>query len=655
MFYNGEAKFENQNYIFQHGIMNLSMFNQQSNVPVSVSYNDLRIYKKALTPNEIRRLFNNTTTQEIDVIQTAVQASSVIVSRGFPNLNDESSFLSYWWDFSEGITSKIGNASFTNNTNNTSDYSINTNIRRYAPSSLQITPKAHHDSFKLSANINLPNTFTWSFWAYTSGCCNKIASIDDDIFIDVQKYTENRAIYYINQFSEISEKTETFEDTCSTTTCEYFTNYPKKVVEHFIAGVASMGGTPKDYLAQSQSSSQSSSQASSSGGNIAGVASMGGTPKDYLTQSQTSSQASGNVQLREPVKVDISVPKSSSSSASLTSVVGSGADYTAGPLGALPPPRYSYPSQTAAPVLTQQLSCINKITSYPCSDTRQVKTVSNSIEAQSNSWQFYTIIYNSQSKTLKYYHNGELKFEKKDFTYNGGNKTLKLFKSHTDATTVLYSDMRIHSKELSPYEIYCLYNGVVCPSVTADPGIRKISQKFYITCPKLPSLSTMPPRPSYLLTYTNLRLPSLLNANTPEYVPIYTQEKTNLENFYSIDEFIDQLDRIRKVDVNEYDCMIKAEKQMLTNAVSQESIDNKRSILERLDNQMLWNSAKLSELTKIYTAINTFVRYYDLSLIKRTMQTGITFNDNTITFNKYFPAVFKNLKDNRHYMFIALQ
>jgi uncharacterized protein (UPF0305 family) len=101
--------------------------------------------------------------------------------------------------------------------------------------------------------------------------------------------------------------------------------------------------------------------------------------------------------------------------------------------------------------------------------------------------------------------------------------------------------------------------------------------------------------------------------------------------------------------------MIKAEKQMLTNSVSQESIDNKRSIVERLDNQMQWNSAKLSELTKIYTAMNTFVRYYDLSLIKRTFQSGITFNDNTAAFNKYFPALFKNLKDNRHYMFIALQ
>jgi uncharacterized protein (UPF0305 family) len=157
------------------------------------------------------------------------------------------------------------------------------------------------------------------------------------------------------------------------------------------------------------------------------------------------------------------------------------------------------------------------------------------------------------------------------------------------------------------------------------------------------------------LTYTNLRLPSLLNANTPDYIPIYTQEKTNLENFYSIDDFIDQLDKIRKVDINEYDCMIKAEKQMLTNSVSQESIDNKRSIVERLDNQMQWNSAKLSELTKIYTAMNTFVRYYDLSLIKRTFQSGITFNDNTTAFNKYLAALFKNLKDNRHYMFIALQ
>jgi len=623
MFYNGEAKFENQNYIFQHGIMNLSMFNQQSNVPVSVSYNDLRIYNKALSINEIKQLFNNTITQEIDDIQTTVQTSAVIVSRGFPNLNDESSFLSYWWEFSEGITGKVGNAHFVNNTNNTSDYSINTNIRRYGPSSLQIIPRAHHDSFKLSTNINLPNTFTWSFWAYTSGCCNKIASIDDDIFIDVQKYTENRAIYYINQFSEISEKTETIEETCSTTTCEYFTNYPKKVIEPFFAyGFANMGGSPKDFLSQSSSAS--------------------------------SSQASGNVKLRDPVKADIPFPKSSSSNSSW-SVIGSGADYRAGPLGALPPPRYSYPAQTTAPVVTQQLSCINKITTYPCSEKRQVKIVSNSIESQSNTWQFYTIIYNAQSKTLKYYHNGEFKFEKKDFTYNGGNKTLKLFKSHTNTATVLYSDMRIHSKELSPYEIYCLYNGIVCPNVPTDPGIRKLNNKFYITCPKLPSLSTMPPRPSYSLTYTNLRLPSLLNANTPDYIPIYTQEKTNLENFYSIDDFIDQLDKIRKVDINEYDCMIKAEKQMLTNSVSQESIDNKRSIVERLDNQMQWNSAKLSELTKIYTAMNTFVRYYDLSLIKRTFQSGITFNDNTAAFNKYLAALFKNLKDNRHYMFIALQ
>jgi hypothetical protein len=220
-------------------------------------------------------------------------------------------------------------------------------------------------------------------------------------------------------------------------------------------------------------------------------------------------------------------------------------------------------------------------------------------------------------------------------------------------TTVNYSDIRIHSKELSSYEIYCLYNGIVCSVISPDPGIRKINQRFYITCPKLPTISTLPNKPS-MLTFTMLKLPTLLNASTLNYVPIYTQEKTNLDNFYSINTFIEQLDELRQIDVSEFDCMIKAEKQMLVNNVSQESIDNKRAIVQRLSEQITINNAKLTELTRIYNAINTFNRSYDYNNVKQIFKENIIMNANTDTFNKYLPTIFKNLKDGRHYMHLAL-
>jgi hypothetical protein len=198
-----------------------------------------------------------------------------------------------------------------------------------------------------------------------------------------------------------------------------------------------------------------------------------------------------------------------------------------------------------------------------------------------------------------------------------------------------------------------LYNGITCPVFDIDPGIRKISQRFYITCPKLPTITTLPKRPS-ILTFTMLKLPTLLNASSLNYTPIYTQEKTNLDNFYTVNIFIEQLDDLRQIDISEFDCMIKAEKQMLTNNISQESIDNKRAIVQRLEDQITINNRKITDLTNIYNAINTFNRSYDYNNVKKLLNDSIILADNTIAFNKYLPAVFKNLKDGRHYMYLTI-
>ena len=150
-----------------------------------------------------------------------------------------------------------------------------------------------------------------------------------------------------------------------------------------------------------------------------------------------------------------------------------------------------------------------------------------------------------------------------------------------------------------------------------------------------------------------LKLPTILNATTSSYVPIYTQEKSNLENFYTVDTFIDQMEQLRKLNID-YDCILKAEKQMLTNSVSQESIDNKKQLIDRLNDQININREKTKELTRVYNEINNFNKYYDIIAVKKILNTGIIFNDDDNMFNKYLPAVFKNMKDNKHYMYLEL-
>jgi hypothetical protein len=597
LYYNGAFKHENKNEFFP-GIMNLSLFSQQSDNAVSVSYNDLRVYNKALSVSEIQSLFtfvSPSPTVPTPVVPKAATPYVVPVptepqrfSNQFPLLYDESSFLSYWWDFDTKLSSRVGNANFNNNSTNPSDFTYDTTTRKYGPSSLKITAKANQDSFKFSTTINVPQTFTWSFWAYTTGCCNKIASIGDDLFINVQKDLENKDIYYINLFSENSTKQQEYDDTCT---------------------------KEETYKDTCQNCTPTYSY----------------TCTRYYDNGASENWHSGPCEHLEGY------------SSAIGSLVNQGHNNYFGYVSAL------QNGNNCSPYTCQK----TKSVTYACKKYKTVNTIANTIPCSFNQWNFFTMTYNTTTKTMKFYLNGEFKFEKKNFTYNTGSKTVKLFNSHTSMTTVNYSDMRIHSKELSSYEIYCLYNGIVCSVISPDPGIRKINQRFYITCPKLPTISTLPNKPS-MLTFTMLKLPTLLNASTLNYVPIYTQEKTNLDNFYSINTFIEQLDELRQIDVSEFDCMIKAEKQMLVNNVSQESIDNKRAIVQRLSEQITINNAKLTELTRIYNAINTFNRSYDYNNVKQIFKENIIMNANTDTFNKYLPTIFKNLKDGRHYMHLAL-
>ena len=560
LYYNGQLKHENKNYDFMAGIMNLSLFNQQSDNSTSVYYNDLRIYNKELSISEINKLYTNTTA-------STSQSPSEDYDM-FPKLSGESEFLSYWWDFDAKLSGRVGGVDFQNNTVNSADFTYDTILKKYGPSSLKITPKTAQNNFKFSAIVNLPNTFTWSFWAYSSGCCNRIASIGYDIYIDFQNDMNNN-IVYIHQISSVSSKQETYYDTCTSQNCTSCRTFA-------------------DYLNQ---------HSAEFGGWSSGT---------WSPQERWSSQKC-------------------------------------------------------------ESTCTN--TTYSCTKTRPVNTSTQVLPADFNKWNFYTISYNSDTKTLKFYYNGEFKFETTNFTYYAGTKAIQIFNNYTATNFVNYSDMRIHSKELTPYEIYTLYNGgdinvslpivsnepsLNCSDVIAtDPGIRKINQRFYITCPKLPTISTLPKRPS-ILTFTMLKLPTLLNGASLNYVPIYTQEKTNLDNFYAVNAYIEQLDELRQIDISEFDCMIKAEKQMLINNVSQESIDNKRAIIERLNDQITINNRKITELTNIYNAINTFTRSYDYNAVKQVLNERIIFDDNTIAFNKYLPAVFKNLKDGKHYMYLAI-
>ena len=471
--------------------------------------------------------------------------------------NSENKFLAYWWDFDGTLESKVGNAKFQVNTENNSDYMYDTKNIKYNESSLKMQSKASQDSFKLEAEIVLPTTFTFSFWAYTSGCCSMIASIGDDLYINVQKSVENKDIVYVNQFSQNTSKNEKYSGTCESTSCKTY------------------------------------------------------------QRGEYSCKDRNNI----------------------------GDNYMFGEI--------DYSSLTCA--YRDTTHC--ETSSYTCIKERTVHTVVNVVQSEFNKWNHYVLTYNTESQTLKFFYNGEFKFEKTRFDYAAGHVPLRLFKTSTNNTTVIYNDIRIYNKELTPYENYSVYYDDTClknTEINPDPGLRKLNPKFYITCPKMPKLTELPAKTTVTLTYIPLKIPLIrdINAYGMSYVPIYTQEKGNLANFYNMDALIDELDKLRSINIEDYDCIIKAEKQMLTNSVTQESIDNKQELVKRLQDQIDKNKLKISKLDTIYNAINNFNKYYDFTKIKELVNSGIVFNHNTEMFNKYITSVFKNLKDGYHYIYL---
>lgn len=278
----------------------------------------------------------------------------------------------------------------------------------------------------------------------------------------------------------------------------------------------------------------------------------------------------------------------------------------------------------------------------------------DSIYAEFNKWYHIAITYNNNVKTMYLYIDGVLQ-KQINITFTSTNLPLRLFNSlKSSNNNIFYNDIRIHSKELTPFEVYCLYYKIVCPDTNPDPGIRKLEKKFYIACPKLPKPSEPPKKPTIKISYTPLTLPTILNAiSDSSYIPIYTQEKRNLNNFYNVDDLIDQLDDFRKLAFDDYNCMMKAEKQVLTNSITQQSIDNKKAVINRIEQQIVANNDRITTLNSIANSIRDFNRNYDYNRIKGAAR-NILIEFNTDTYYRYFGSVFKNVKNNTHHIYVEL-
>ena len=84
----------------------------------------------------------------------------------------------------------------------------------------------------------------------------------------------------------------------------------------------------------------------------------------------------------------------------------------------------------------------------------------NLLPAEFNKFLHYTLTYNNTSKSLKFYMNSEMKFEKTlSSALTTGSMNLGLFNNQSNINTqISYADLRIYDKVLTYEEIYSIYN-----------------------------------------------------------------------------------------------------------------------------------------------------------------------------------------------------
>lgn len=512
-----------------------------------IAYNSISQYKS----NDVSStLYINKNLGNISQLSAYYKFFKTSTTVSYPNIYNESTFLTYRWDFNNTLNAAVGGTAakfIINNATpiNNATYSFSTDTK-HAGKSLKITTTTNYTNAKLiSGNVVLTNSFTWSFWAKTSKCCSTLASINDNLAIDMS-LLENK--YSCQTGAGMAE--------CRN--CIDIVDKYKKLRWAF--DIKNLGVCNVKHA----------------------------------------------------------------SSYSCSDKVGT----------------YTYSSDNAN---------LDKLKKYDECKAYTYRTVTmNNKTVTLNEWVFYTITYNQSTKTLKFYYNGVLSKTDTNYIYDyTGSKIIKLFKPNNKDITVYYSDLRIHSKVLSQFEILCLYYNISNNSIKIDTGLKESNPTFYITCPTMPKASDIPAKAPYIV-HTNMDYRHPIIANSSGYIPVQTQEQINLQNFFNLQTVIASLQQMRLINLN--DCTL----QTSDISTSSQAIAAKQLEITNKRRQININDDKIAILTHIYNQVNSFVKDYDFNTIKQNINNVVIFENNSELFNKYLPTVFKNLQDGKHYIYLQL-
>lgn len=520
---------------------------------IATPINKLLYFNKNINPKPSRT--------SIYYIYTNISQKTINV----PAIDDEDKSILYKWNFNNSLTSSVNNATFIKDASSQNTSLYNTNDDKYA---IEISGNTNNNDYLKTNNITLPDNFTWTFWNKSSSCCNKIASLGEELYISVEKNkADNSDVYFIKGISQNSTSnytsniTSTYYESVPTSSCSYVSYDNPNNISY-----------------------------------------------DSYLGSYTYSTSSGNTRYVRNYN-----PGYSSCSTSYSSVL----------------------RTTTTPI------------------TITINTVVDTVPYIRDKWNMFSITYNKSSQRLRFYLNNELKYEKTGIAINNNTVSVKIFNQQSGNTTNSYSDMRIYNKELSAFDMSVLYYNLKLVK-DPDPRIRKLYNNYYIYCSKMPKINTLPQKITKKLEYTPMIVPTLLNVSstTTDYIPIYNQDKTNLDNFYKINLILDILKELRTYSTDDYNCIASDISYKLYNRVSQQNIDNKYSIIDNMNVKIINNDEKIINISNIITSIVNLNQTYDFATIKSIFKNKIVLQDKL--FYKYIYGVFKNLKDNKHYMYIEI-
>jgi len=176
-----------------------------------------------------------------------------------------------------------------------------------------------------------------------------------------------------------------------------------------------------------------------------------------------------------------------------------------------------------------------------------------------------------------------------------------------------------------------------------DPGIRKMNDMFYISCPSLPSLPDLPSKEIFKLKFINHNVPKNKKDNIK-----------NLQNIYDVQRILIELSKLRNIQFDDFDCMFKVDMNNSITSSTNTEIYNKKVLISSKNNELDLNNKIIDDLTKINQQVSEYVIQYDIDSIISVFQKHVILNENSELFYKYIRSVFKNTKDDKYYMYIQL-